>query len=250
MQKLYIALKDDLLARIEDGTYPVGSIIPAETELAEIYGVSRPTIRQALQLLVDAGYLDRRRRRGTVVCDPLLTKGFDAEEGDASPAGLHVHHADVLAMREREVHVRTISIRAQRQVAGAEVADMLGVDPHEEVYKLVRVRYMDNEPNIFMVTHVLAEPYPGLLETDFSTTRLYDRMAQVGKPVVTARRRLEMTPADQTMADILDVPVGESLFLFRILGSDSDGRVVEYSRTTYLGKDNSFEFLTKHEPSA
>lgn len=45
MQTLYIAIRDELLARIEDGTYPVGSTIPTELELAEAYGVSRPTVQ-------------------------------------------------------------------------------------------------------------------------------------------------------------------------------------------------------------
>ena len=63
-----------------------------------------------------------------------------------------------------------------------------------------------------------------------------------GKHVKTATIRASKTHADQEVAEMLMVPVGEALFLFRILGSDAEGRVVEYSRTTYRGKDNSFEF--------
>ena len=245
MQKLYIAIKDELLARIEDGTYPVGSTIPPETELAESYGVSRPTVRQALQLLVDAGYLDRRRRRGTIVCDPHASQeAKPAPIEDSAEMHLKTGHPHLSSHSGK--HVKTATIRASRTTADHEVAEMLGVPVGEEVYQLVRVRYMDDEPNIFIVTHILARNYPNLLDTDFSRTGLYDRMAAVGLPVATARRRLEMQEADQTMADILDVPVGEALFLFRILGCDTEGCVVEYSRTTYRGKDNSFEFSTEH----
>ena len=61
---LYEDISNDLLAKIKDGTYQEGQRIPSEQELAQAYGVSRPTVRQALQPLVDDGYLDRRRRRG------------------------------------------------------------------------------------------------------------------------------------------------------------------------------------------
>lgn len=75
-QPLYVAIKDDLLAKIEDGTYGVGDTIPSEVDLAAAYGVSRPTVRQALQVLCDGGYLERRRRRGTIVCPPKVETGF------------------------------------------------------------------------------------------------------------------------------------------------------------------------------
>ena len=73
---LYDQIKDDLLSKIKDGTYPEGQTIPSELELAEMYGVSRPTIRQALQILVSDGYLEKRRRRGTVVTKPKVSQSF------------------------------------------------------------------------------------------------------------------------------------------------------------------------------
>ena len=252
MQVLYIAIKDELLARIEDGTYPVGSIIPSEMELAESYGVSRPTIRQALQLLADAGYLDRRRRRGTVVCDPSNKDDNRIVHG----ANENVEGIEVRDTRERnpihgERHVRTLVIRTAREAANAEVAEALGVPEGSEVYKLVRVRYMDESPNIFMVNNVLAEQYPDLLSPEIhGGCSLYTRMAEVGRPVVNAHRHLELVEADSTVAEILDVPVGDALFLFKVVGYDDEGRAVEYSRTVYRGKENSFEFSTEHAPSA
>lgn len=61
-----------LLQQILDNTYPVGSQIPTETELQEIYGVSRTTIRDAILTLQTSGYLRRERGRGTFVQSPLL----------------------------------------------------------------------------------------------------------------------------------------------------------------------------------
>lgn len=262
MQALYIAIRDELLARIEDGTYPVGSTIPSEVELAENYGVSRPTVRQALGLLVDAGYLNRRRRKGTVVCDPGHASSVTQSEHDGVPAPSSRDKAAARASNGAATvlrsidgdpvgsgrRVKTITVRAQCEGACAEVANALGVALDTPVYKLVRIRYMDNDPNIFIVSHILAEPYPSLLDADFSRERMYVKMSEVGRPVVKAHRRLELLEADGTLAEILDVPKGEPLFLFRVIGYDDQGRAVEYSRTIYRGKENTFEFSTEHEP--
>lgn len=59
---LYKKIEQDLLDKIEDGTYAENELIPTELELAEEYQVSRPTVRQAVQTLVDAGYLEKRKK--------------------------------------------------------------------------------------------------------------------------------------------------------------------------------------------
>ena len=69
MGAFYLDIKKDLLDKILSGVYPQGSIIPNEYELAEIYKVSRPTVRKAVQILVGEGYLEKRkkdRKRGGV----------------------------------------------------------------------------------------------------------------------------------------------------------------------------------------
>ena len=60
----------------ENGDFEISGFIPNEYELAEIYNVSRPTIRKAVQILVDEGYLEKRKKRGTIVCDPTIRQEF------------------------------------------------------------------------------------------------------------------------------------------------------------------------------
>ena len=73
---LYDNIKEDILGKIKNGTYPVGETIPSELELAESYGVSRATVRQALQILAADGYVEKRRRRGTIVTKPKVEQSF------------------------------------------------------------------------------------------------------------------------------------------------------------------------------
>lgn len=62
MEPLYKNVYKDLLNKVSNGFYKQGETIPTELELAELYQVSRPTIRQAVQLLVNDGYLEKRKK--------------------------------------------------------------------------------------------------------------------------------------------------------------------------------------------
>ena len=63
----YAALVETFRERFRSGRYAAGSTMPTEDELREELGVSRYTLREALRVLEDAGYIQRRRRAGTLV---------------------------------------------------------------------------------------------------------------------------------------------------------------------------------------
>lgn len=236
MATLYSSIKDDLLAKIKEGTYKEGDVIPPEVELAKSYGVSRPTIRQALQILANDGYVEKRKRRGTIVTKPKvsqgLTMGVRSFEDDMTRAGRAVRSTVIIFNRER---------------ANEEVASNLELKPHDEVYKLVRLRYVDDRPNVFVESYIPVEPYPNFESYDFTTQRMYGAMTDEGHPVVHAHRRLDVIKADTATAALLDVEVGDPLFLFHTVGREANGRAVEYSVATYRGENNTFEFNVSRE---
>lgn len=227
---LYDQIKDDLLSKIKDGTYPEGQTIPSELELAEMYGVSRPTIRQALQILVSDGYLEKRRRRGTVVTKPKVSQSFTmsiSSFGDAMRLAGRLPKTKVLVFK--------------RERANAEVEKHLELTRDQDVFKLVRLRYADNLPNVFVESYIPCTLYPGLDSFDFNESSLYAAMDTCGNPVMTARRRLEVIKADGAAAALLDVEAGDPLLLFHTVARDANGTAVEYSVATYRGESNSFE---------
>jgi GntR family transcriptional regulator, arabinose operon transcriptional repressor len=67
---LYVQIADSIRQKIVSGEYPVGSIVPTEVDLCQVYGVSRYPMRQAMSILVKEGYLNRTRGKGTFVNDP------------------------------------------------------------------------------------------------------------------------------------------------------------------------------------
>ncbi len=79
-----IRVAAEIRARIEDGRWPVGVLLPTEAELAREFGVSRPSVREALSALHFAGYVEPRRRRGTVVLSASPVPGGARHVGAAS----------------------------------------------------------------------------------------------------------------------------------------------------------------------
>jgi len=100
---LYHQLADILMQRIQSGEYLPGQMIPSETGLAKQYGIGRPTVRQAMDTLVQKGLIQRKRGSGTFVKEmepkvnlfslagtsqAFLTKGIDIEKKIISPTAL------------------------------------------------------------------------------------------------------------------------------------------------------------------
>ena len=227
---LYDQIKDDLLSKIKDGTYPEGQTIPSELELAEMYGVSRPTIRQALHILVSDGYLEKRRRRGTMVTKPKVSQSFTMSISSFE---------DAMRLAGRLPKTKVLVFKRER--ANAEVEKRLELTRGQDVFKLVRLRYADDLPNVFVESYIPCTLYPGLDSFDFNGSSLYAAMDTCGNPVMTARRRLEVIKADGAATALLDVEAGDPLLLFHTVARDANGTAVEYSVATYRGESNSFE---------
>ena len=229
----YIEIKDDILSKIQDGTYAPGEIIPTEQELSALYGVSRPTIRQALQILATDGYIDKRKRRGTVVCEPKIEQGFATQIRSFEEE-----------MRSANKIARTRVILSAPALADDEVVSALGLEQGAHVLKLVRVRYADNLPNVFVTTFIPLDLYPGIADIDFEHQSLYATLRAMGNPVVRAHRKLDVGGADTGTAAILSMEEGAPVFVFHTVATDVMGRPCEYSIATYNGATNSFEFTT------
>ncbi len=103
---LYRQLSDQLMGLIRSGRYAPGSRIPSEPQLAETYAVGRPTIRQAIDLLVRKGVLTRRRGSGTYVCERQQEVDLFSLEGTFSSfqkKGLPVSTHIIVALQRQKV---------------------------------------------------------------------------------------------------------------------------------------------------
>lgn len=229
---LYLEIRDDIRRLIDEGVYRRGERIPADAQLAERYDVSLPTVRRAVDLLVEDGYLQRRPRRGTVVSQ--------GKKIDQAFTGSILTYDDEM---HQNGSVPKTQVILQR-VVGAEggVAKALEVPEGTPAMRLVRLRYADDLPNVFVSSLVPLDVLPGIEQEDFSKASLYNTMRRMGTPVTHLWRKAEVVPASDEIATLLDEEPGEPIFFFRTVARGSAGRVLEYSRSYYRGQTNGFDF--------
>ena len=195
-----------------------------------------------MQDLVNEGRLERRRRRGTIACAPKIDQGFTLSLRSFS---------DEMIANKRIPRTQVLMLKCEE--ASGEAARALRLEEGAPVFKLVRIRYADDVPNVINESFIPAGPVPSFDTFDFQERSMYDVLRQLGCSVVAAKRRLEVVRANPTQASLLDVETGDPLFLFTSVGMLEDGTPMEYSIATYRGESNSFEFevsLKKEETHA
>lgn len=228
--KLALALRD----RIVQGEWAPGEVIPAETALAQSYGVALGTIRQALSLLVEDGVLQRRHGKGTFV-----TKGVDGASmmrffrfrgiGDNHNSTPQSH---ILASRMRSANAQ-------------EVHDF-GLTQGAQVLQLERLRSLDAEPCL-LETIVLPLPlFGGLADSD---TRAWDDLLypmyqqRCGVVIQKTQDSLSFSQLNATQAKRLKLAVAHPCVLVERQAFDMAGRCVEL-RTT-RGDAFSFKYTAQ-----
>jgi len=226
----YKIIEDDLLNKIKAGFYKPDTLIPKEIELMEIYHVSRPTVRQAIQKLVDKGLLEKRKRRGTIVKQNKISQEFT-----------HTIKSFNNEVRSKGFTPQTRVLFFQKELPTEEVYEALKIAPSDYVYKLVRLRYADDQPIVLVTSYIPYKVFPTLDKYDFGKVSLYDTLDSHDCRIVHVKRKLEVLKADETTADLLNVDINDPLFYFHTVGTTKNDIKTEYSIAKYRGDNNSFE---------
>ena len=228
---LHKKIQKDLLDKIKSGEYAENETIPTEMELSAFYNVSRPTVRQAVQSLVNEGYLEKRKKRGTVVKKPKIQQEFT-----------HVIESFDSEMNRKGILPKTKILTFTRVKANEEVAENLNLKQGDEVYKLIRLRFAEEKPIVLVTSYIPCRLFPDLQTIDFTSNLLYTIFEELGHPIRSVSRKLEVIKADETASDLLDVAEDDPLFYFHTQGFSDDRLPVEYSISKYRGDTNYFVF--------
>ncbi|MET9291394.1 GntR family transcriptional regulator [Streptomyces sp. NPDC003077] len=225
---LYFQLSQQLEAAIETGKLTPGSLLGNEIELAGRLGLSRPTVRQAIQALVDKGLLVRRRGVGTQVVHSQVKRPLELSSlyDDLEAAGLEP---------------ATRVLRNTTTGAGAEVAAALGVAEGTEVALIERLRLTHGEPVAHLVNHLPLD----LIKADtarLEETGLYRLMRGAGITLHSARQAIGARAATADEAGLLGEEAGAPLLTMRRTTFDDTGRAVEFGAHVYRASRYAFEF--------
>ncbi|MDI9882882.1 GntR family transcriptional regulator [Streptomyces sp. HNM0645] len=225
---LYFQLSQQLEAAIEHGTLTPGSLLGNEIELAGRLGLSRPTVRQAIQSLVDKGLLVRRRGVGTQVVHSQVKR----------PLELSSLYDDLEAAGQRPA---TRVLRNTVEPATAQVAAALGVPEGSDVHLVERLRSAHGEPMAHLSNHLPAGLLP--LDTEqLESTGLYRMMRNAGITLHSARQSVGARAASGDEARLLGEEAGAPLLTMQRTTFDDTGRAVEFGSHVYRASRYAFEF--------
>lgn len=223
----YQLVSDALKQAIESGQIQPGRSIPAERQLAEDFGVSRATVRRAVDDLVDEGLLLRRQGSGTFV-RARVEKQF---------AKLSSFTEDMIA-RGRTPSSKWIS-RSTGTVTPSEALS-LGLSPGSDVLRFVRARYADGESMALERSTIASFALPDIEQVGDS---LYVALEASGHRPVRALQKLRAVLFDKATAELLGVHVGMPGLLIERRGFLADGRAVEMTESWYRG--DSYDFVAE-----
>jgi GntR family transcriptional regulator len=208
----------DLIENLE-----VGDSIPSERHLAGDLGVSRLTVRAALDELVREGYLTRRRGAGTFVAEPKVAKGMTITSFSDD-------------MRRRGFAPGSRTLELQIVPAGARLGRILHVSPAEPVIVAKRLRLAEGEPMAIELLHVRESLLPGLTATDLEEDSFYELLPRrYGIEIAGGEQTVEPTVTDEEESETLGVPLHSPALLFERITRTPDGEVVEFTISIYRG---------------
>lgn len=225
---LYHQLAAQLKDAISAGSLPKGTFLGNELILADQWQVSRPTVRRAIQDLVDDGLLVRRRGIGTQVVNDVVRRPFTL-------TSLH----DDLSASGRRPSTTVVSIEHVR--APSDIADALGIRTGTKVVHTIRLRLADTQPLAVLSNWLPLEFGADLDNSVLEDRGLYSLLRERGIRPHYAVQRLGARAAGDVESSLLGVPIGAPLVTMWRAMQDDTGRPIEVGDHAYDAAHYSVE---------
>ena len=224
---LYFQAAQHLEQMIESGELPMGTRLDNEADLAGQLGLSKPTMRRAIEYLVGRGLLVRRRGIGTQVVHVKVTREIEL-------TSLY----DDLAKTGRNPSTTVVSFGTEP--ASDSLAATLGIPARAPVYVFERLRYADAEPLALMRNHV-PEHLMRLSAADLETQGLYNLFRANGISMRIAKQAIGARAATAAEGRALGERKGAPLLVMERSAYDEQGRAVELGHHVCRASRYSFD---------
>ncbi|MDN7242892.1 GntR family transcriptional regulator [Planococcus sp. N028] len=215
---IYYQLKTMIKEQVEGGRWKPDDMIPSERELSEKYKISRATVRQAINELVQEGILYRKRGMGTYVAKPKINQGLTKLTSFTSDMQRRGHKPG-----SKVLHMKVVP-------PSKKAAEALMLDAEDEVVELFRLRLADDEPMAIEKTFLPLEKVSPLLNDSLENKSLYAELKEkCNLDLVQATQTIEISYPDQTEAQFLGIRENEPVLLIE--------------RTTFLENSIPIEYV-------
>lgn len=224
---LYFQVAQKIEGAIMNGTLPAGSRLENEVSLGDRLGLSRPTVRRAIQDLVDKGLLVRRRGIGTQVVHGQVTRGVELTSlyEDLSRSG-------------QKPSTKILSYKITN--ADAKISEQLGVAVGSPVLYLQRVRFADKVA-VSIMENWLPEDFTDITQEELNEHGLYQIMRGRGVTIRVAKQKIGARKSSSFESTVLEIDKNSALLTMDRTAYDNSGRAVEFGHHCYRPDLYSFE---------
>lgn len=231
---LYFQLYEILHDQIRDGIWKPEVMLPTENELENRYQLSRATVRQAFELLVNQGLVYRRRGQGTFVSRPAFDQNINRI----------ISFWD--DMRQRGLIPGTRVLSGELIQASEDVVESLEIETNQELASLVRLRLADDEPLSVEHSLLVHNMCPGILDQDYANNSLRKVLAdQYNIHITNAKQKIRAVPATKNLANLLDVDIDAPLLHIDRISYTEEGTPIEYLRINLRGDRYTFHSVLR-----
>lgn len=234
---LYYQLKTILLEYIKEHHKNLEAPIPTEVEISEYFGISRPTVRQAINELVVEGYLYRIKAKGTFISKQKIAQDF-----------LLILDSFNNELKKKGQKLSTKILEKELIKSDEKVSQALKISEGTDVTKLTRLKFADNDPLGLIISYVPYNICPSLLMRDLENESIYKFIEKESGLLIThAAGTLESILSDGSESKLLNIVRGSVLQYIESIISLENGTPVEYSIAKYRGDLSKFKFELKRQ---
>ncbi len=229
---IYVHIREGIREKINNGEFHIGAFIPTENDLSNMFGVSRMTVRRAIDDLVHEGILIRKQGSGTMVASTKVVRDYSRLTSFFEDA------------KSRGMNPKSKLLTKDLIPASKEIAKKLMIDPGVALFHLVRLRMVEDKTIIAL--HDLYIPQlicPWIEHADLNNESLYHLYDSHGVSVSWGRQLVEARPARPEQAELLKVEPGSPLLYSERVSYTKNNLPIEFVIAVSPGDRFSMNFV-------
>lgn len=208
-RKLYELLRKHILS----GVYEEGGLLPSENELCALHGMTRPTVRHALDTLVKDGLILKKQGKGSIVRKPPQNIGILSISGTASAVGVRYLKTDILQKPE---------IRNWPEIFAFELSEL---EKESGCVYMERLRYVDDKPVFYDINHLPNINLPRFTSRSFENKSLFEILRKNYQvSILGGEQQLKAIVPEEKVKNLLQLKKGQPvLYIERKLTTNKEG---------------------------
>jgi GntR family transcriptional regulator len=226
----YFQLSSAIEQGIKEKRLLPGQLMPSEQEICEKFGISRTVVRQAMADLERKGLVTKQSGKRSAIAHPKYNGSL--------MQNLRGFYEDA-ASKGQKPTTRVLEFKVVP--AESEAAEALSLKDGEPVIMLNRLRFLDGEPEVLVVTYIPESKCPDLLQEDLTNQSLYELLARkYGLVISRGYRTIEAIALERSDAKFLRLPPKSPALLLKSVGLLDDGSPLEYFVAKHRGDRSRF----------